>query len=405
MLFSKSPQEGILGQMDVIPGNPIWLYGVFAVGACVGSYLNVVIYRWPRENLSVTKPARSFCPICGKEIPWFRNIPILTWIIQRGRCADCDARIPVRYVAVELLTAILFTLGWYVFVTSHSPALPVTAGLIAVLTVLLICIAWIDADLMVVPVDFCWWGMGIGVLGACLDPTLVALAGGAEGLNWWQGGLQAVCGIALGWGGLMAVVYLGKKMMGLKRLDFTEAHEWYLREPESEDEQLCFVLRMPEKDGEGVQEEMYAWGDLFFRDYDRLEIEGHGIQIDGERSRATRIVISREMVEMGGKKYSIAKMKSLEGKATRVVIPREAMGDGDPPLLGLIGAFIGWQGVAFTLFAACILALLWALPARIGFGRQLPFGPFLALGGAAWIFGGWMLWKWYTESLGVLGPG
>ena len=92
-------------------------------------------------------------------------------------------------------------------------------------------------------------------------------------------------------------------------------------------------------------------------------------------------------------------MKSLEGKATRVAIPREAMGDGDRPLLGLIGAFIGWHGVAFTLFAACILAIIWAIPSRIGFGRQLPFGPFLALGGAAWIFGGWMLWEWYFESL------
>ena len=84
-------------------------------------------------------------------------------------------------------------------------------------------------------------------------------------------------------------------------------------------------------------------------------------------------------------------------------IPREAMGDGDPPLLGLIGAFIGWHGVVFSLFAACIFAILWAIPARIGFGRQLPFGPFLALGAGAWIFGGWMLWEWYFQSLAGFG--
>ena len=392
--------------MDVILGNPIWLYGVFAIGACVGSYLNVVIYRWPRENLSVTRPARSFCPTCGKEIPWFRNIPIVTWFVQRGKCADCGAPIAFRYVFVEVLTAVLFTVGWYMFVTSQSPVLPVSAALIAVLAVLLVCIAWIDADLMVVPVDFCWWGMGVGVLGACLDPTLVVLGGEAQELAWWEGGLQAVYGLFLGWGGLLAVVYLGKKLMGIKRLDFTEAHEWYLREPESEDEQLCFVLKLPGNGVEGdFEEEAYGWGDLFYRDYDRLEIEGHGIRIDGQRSKATRIVISREKVEMEGKTYSIAKMKSLEGKATRVAIPREAMGDGDPPLLGLIGAFIGWQGVAFSLFAACLFALLWALPARIGFGRQLPFGPFLALGAAAWIFGGWMLWEWYLQTLAGFGSG
>ena len=390
--------------MEDILRLPIWCYCMFVMGACIGSYLNVVIYRWPREDLSVTEPARSFCPICRSDIPWFRNIPIVTWILQRGKCAECRAPIAFRYVFVEILTAVLFLTGWYIFVTNHTPISPVAAALVAVLSVLLICIAWIDADLMVVPVDFCWWGMGAGLLGACLDPTLVTLDGEPQSIHWWQGGVQALYGMALGWGGLAFVVYLGKKLMGIKRFEFSQAHEWYLREPESEEEQLCFVLKMPRKDVEGeFEEDMYAWGDLFFRDYDRLEIEGHGILKDGERTKATRIVISREMVQMGGEEYSIADMKSLEGKATRVMIPREAMGDGDPPLLGLIGAFIGWHGVVFALFAACIFAILWAIPARIGFGRQLPFGPFLALGGAAWIFGGWILWEWYFESLAGFG--
>jgi leader peptidase (prepilin peptidase)/N-methyltransferase len=386
--------------MEDILRLPVWCWCLFLMGACIGSYLNVVIYRWPREELSVTKPARSFCPACKEEIPWFRNIPLLTWLIQRGKCAGCSAPISFRYFSVELLTAVLFLAGWYVFVVDRAPAHPIAGILVAILSVLLICIAWIDADLMVVPVDFCWWGMAVGVVGACLDPALVAMDGSPESMNWWQGGVQAVLGLALGWGGLSLVVYLGKKCMGIKRIDFTQAHEWYLREPESDDEQLCFVIRMPGKEaGEGFEEDVYAWGDLFFRDYDRLEIEGHGILMDGQRTKATRLVVSRETVEMQGEKYAIEDMKSLEGKATRVAIPREAMGDGDPPLLGLIGAFIGWHGVAFTLFAACVFAIIWAIPSRIGFGRQLPFGPFLALGGAAWIFGGWMLWEWYFESL------
>ena len=390
--------------MEDILRLPIWNYCMLAMGACIGSYLNVVIYRWPREDLSVTEPKRSFCPICRSDIPWFRNIPILTWILQRGKCAECRAPIAFRYVFVEVLTAVLFLAGWHVFVTSGLPASPVAAGLVAVLSVLLICIAWIDADLMVVPVDFCWWGIGIGVVGACLDPALVLLNGETHSVTWWQGGVQAVCGMALGWGGLTLVVYLGKKLMGTKRLEFSQACGWYLREPESEEEQLSFVLKIPKKGEEGgLEEDAYTWGDLFFRDYDRLEIEGHGILMDGERTKATRLVINREMVEMDGEEYPIEKLRSLEGKASRVVIPREAMGDGDPPLLGLIGAFIGWHGVIFSLFAACILAILWALPARIGFGRQLPFGPFLALGAAAWIFGGWMLWEWYFQSLAGFG--
>jgi len=392
--------------MEDILRLPIWCYCIFVMGACVGSYLNVVIYRWPREDLSVTKPARSFCPICRKDIPWFRNIPIATWILQRGKCAECRAPIAFRYVFVEILTAALFLVGWYSFVTSQASISPVAAGLVVVLSILLICIAWIDADLMVVPVDFCWWGMGIGVIGACLDPTLVALDldRGLHLTSWWQGGLQAVFGMVLGWGGLTLVVYLGKKLMGIKRLEFSRPCGWYLREPESEEDQLSFVLKMPKKGAEGeFEEDTYAWGDLFFRDYDRLEIEGHGILMDGERTKATRLVISREMVEIEGQEYSIEKLRSLEGKARQVNIPREAMGDGDPPLLGLIGAFIGWHGVVFSLFAACIFAILWAIPARIGFGRQLPFGPFLALGAGAWIFGGWMLWELYFQSLAGFG--
>ena len=92
-------------------------------------------------------------------------------------------------------------------------------------------------------------------------------------------------------------------------------------------------------------------------------------------------------------------MKSFSGKADEVVIPREAMGAGDPPLLGMIGAFIGWQGVLFSLFASCVYALVAAVLGRIGFGRPLPFGPFLALGGLTWIFGGWKLWQWYFGTV------
>ncbi|RYD43210.1 MAG: prepilin peptidase, partial [Verrucomicrobiaceae bacterium] len=87
------------------------------------------------------------------------------------------------------------------------------------------------------------------------------------------------------------------------------------------------------------------------------------------------------------------------GMATGTVIPREAMGMGDVHLLGMIGAFFGWTGVFFSLFAASIFAIVAAIFGRIGFGKQLPFGPFLAMGCVAWMFGGWKLWVWYMEML------
>ena len=79
---------------------------VVCLGAIIGSFLNVCIYRIPME-LSVSRP-RSHCFSCGKTIPWYHNIPVLTWFILRGKCSNCKASISFRYPAIEALTAILF---------------------------------------------------------------------------------------------------------------------------------------------------------------------------------------------------------------------------------------------------------------------------------------------------------
>lgn len=383
--------------MEVVLGSPICLVFAFVIGACVGSFLNVVIYRVPL-GMSVSKPRRSFCPGCKKEIPWFRNVPILTWIIQRGKCAECKGPIAFRYVFVEILTACLFLAAWWTFSTERSPSSLMAVFLVAALSVLLVSISFIDAEHMVVPVTFCYVGMVIAVAGNTLDPTLVALAGPLSEAVWWRGGLESILGMAAGWGGLAVVVILGKIFLGEKRMLFDEPVEWCLREPENDEEELSFVLR------DGEQEESLGWSELFYRKKDRLEIEGHGFVLDGKPTDATSLTISRDLVRIGENEHAIEQMVSLSGKAEKVVVPREAMGAGDPPLLGLIGAFIGWKGVLFALFASCLYALVWAIAGRIGFGKQLPFGPFLALGGMTWIFGGWMIWEWYFSTLVGFGP-
>ena len=78
----------------------------FLIGICVGSFLNVVIYRLPIE-MSILSP-RSFCPKCKNKIKWYFNFPILSWIILKAKCNYCSTRISVRYPIVEFITGLLF---------------------------------------------------------------------------------------------------------------------------------------------------------------------------------------------------------------------------------------------------------------------------------------------------------
>ena len=98
--------EGLLGL-------PVWLTCVFVavLGAIIGSFLNVVIHRVPREE-SIVFP-NSRCPSCGTAIRPYDNLPVLSWAVLRGRCRDCRAPISARYPAVELLTATLFGLTFW----------------------------------------------------------------------------------------------------------------------------------------------------------------------------------------------------------------------------------------------------------------------------------------------------
>lgn len=83
------------------------LAAAFLAGACIGSYLNVCIYRWPL-GMSTNQPKRSLCFSCEKEIPWQDNLPIISWFLLRGKCRSCGAPFSIRYSMVELLNAVLF---------------------------------------------------------------------------------------------------------------------------------------------------------------------------------------------------------------------------------------------------------------------------------------------------------
>lgn len=361
--------------------QPIVMWSVIFLGACVGSFLNVAIYRIPR-NFSVNNPKRSFCPVCKASLPWWQNLPVVTWLAQRGKCAHCQTKIPLRYLLVESLTAALFYFSWLFF----SPL----AGLLMMFfCAVLVVVFFIDAEHQVIPTTLTSAAAIIAVIFAYFQPETLDLLSKNTHLSAWLSLWQAALGWLVGFGSLWFVVILGKIIFGRKKLVFQKAAAWQLIEPQNDSEQLAFV----------IAGERYDWGDLFFRKSDVLRVEGHGIIVDGQRAKITEILIRADEIEFAGKKIALEDLKSLRGKSTRVIIPREAMGMGDPHLLGMIGAFLAWPAVLFTIMMSCFYAIAAAIVARVGFGRPLPYGPFLALGALTWVFGGWRWWAAYLSFL------
>jgi leader peptidase (prepilin peptidase)/N-methyltransferase len=141
-----------------------------AIGAIVGSFLNVVIHRYPREE-SIVFPG-SHCPQCNAAIRWFDNIPVLSFVLLRGRCRTCGAVIAWRYPLVELANA-LFYLAVYL---RTGPT--VTFVVVAAVISMTIALIYIDADIQILPdvidVPGIAIGIGIGALGpGILNPSLL----------------------------------------------------------------------------------------------------------------------------------------------------------------------------------------------------------------------------------------
>ena len=168
---------------------------VFAIGACVGSFLNVCIGRWP-EGLSVVKP-RSRCPKCGHQIKATENIPLVSWLVLRGRCSACGERISVQYPIVELLVGLLWLAAFLQFGMSF------TAFRVAVFATVLLGISITDAKHFLIPDGFTVFGLFFVLL-----TSFVALYLGESypfARPW-----DAVIGMCVGAGAISIVGWLGE---------------------------------------------------------------------------------------------------------------------------------------------------------------------------------------------------
>lgn len=242
-------------------------WGLAVLGLCVGSFLNVVIHRLPQilerqwqsdaramlelpepqdsgegVPLSLSKPA-SRCPKCGHAIRWYENIPLLSWLVLRGKCSGCGTRISVRYPLVELATGALFAAcGWRF---GAQPTTLLWCGFVAVL----VAAALIDWDTTLLPDDLTlplmwaglivaamgWnlplkealWGTVAGYLSLWSVYWLFKLTTGKEGMGYGDFKLLAALGAWLGWPMILpivlassvigAVIGIGMKLTGQLR--------------------------------------------------------------------------------------------------------------------------------------------------------------------------------------------
>jgi len=202
----------------------------FLLGAIFGSFLNVCVARWPKE-LSVVSP-RSRCPRCGHEITWWENIPLVSWVLLRGKCRGCKQPISAVYPLVELVVA----LGWLASYVQFGASL--TALRIAVFGTILLGIMLTDVVAYVIPDGFTAFGliwalvMAIvaavmhetspfatlydSAIGACVGAGVIAIAGWLgemafkkEAMGFGDVTLMAMVGAHLGIGRTFLTVFFG----------------------------------------------------------------------------------------------------------------------------------------------------------------------------------------------------
>jgi leader peptidase (prepilin peptidase)/N-methyltransferase len=249
--------------LTLIENTPLFLTGVFVLGLLVGSFLNVVILRLPvmmnhewrgqcRELLELDAPAAepappdlvrggSRCPACGAAIRAHQNIPLLSYVLLRGRCAACGARISLRYPLIEGVTALLFlVVAWH-----FGPTVQTLAAL--ALTGFLVALTGIDADHQLLPdnltLPLLWLGLTLSLFHVFVDPVtsiigalvgyltlwfiyhLFKLITGKEGMGYGDFKLMGALGAWLGWQTLPLVILLsslvgavvGLAALGLRR--------------------------------------------------------------------------------------------------------------------------------------------------------------------------------------------
>ncbi|WP_337868761.1 prepilin peptidase [Meiothermus sp.] len=386
--------------MDFFP-MPLLAVFAFVLGSLIGSFLNVVIYRLP-AGISVVWP-RSRCPHCQQVLSPIELVPIISWIIQRGRCKNCKAPISVRYPAVEALTAILFTVAALL-----RPVFPELVFIWAFIA-LLVALSFIDIDTKTLPNSLNFAGIFLGLLGAGLlgypqafpqaidsglmGAGLIAMFAGFGGLlyNRFKDGpregpfglhlvhLAAMVGAWGGMFGMMGGVWLGSLgiLVGLFNASLNARSG------------KVFALHDGLTLGLAALAPLLAWvlGLSPLESLRGMLVSAGGVALAGMLYWWSRNPSDRVEPEV-----------EAENPSGYVTV----MGYGDVVLAGFLGVWLGFThllvGIFIAVFAGAIIGLIMR---RFGGDNQIPFGPYLAIGGLIAFFYGSAIVQWYLSYIGL----
>jgi leader peptidase (prepilin peptidase)/N-methyltransferase len=389
----------------------IWFVFIFAFGCCIGSFLNVVVYRLPRDKSLISPP--SSCPACGKHIRFYDNIPLVSWPLLGRKCRHCRAPVSPRYFLIELLTGLVF-LGLFVLyfrtgLRDTVQPFPERGWYIYLLHIILlaafIAASAIDLEYWVIPLSICWVVTAVGFIGSALgvyviDPALIRAYSLLPSASANTGALAvgATIGLAISWVLLVA---------GLVKRSYESEHTEEADHAAQKDSQ---AKNNPSDEPEKMPEQQFNHRLESFREIIFL--------LPIIACSFAALWVSRE-VEPISIWWSVSSqhpavaglLGSLWGYfvgcgivwAIRIfgtfAFGKEAMGLGDVHLMGAAGAVVGPLLVVVAFFIAPFFGLAWA-----GFHmffkkiRQIPYGPFLSLG----IFVVMILHDWILNRIGFI---
>lgn len=364
---------------------------VFVVGSCVGSFLNVLIYRLPR-HMSIVRPG-SHCPNCNHRISWYDNIPLLSWLLLRRSCRHCGQSISVTYPLVELVTAIVFTLVYAAYMLmglrdgipspgGESLADWVTLGLHLWLVAALLAASAIDLRLSIIPLSITSLTAGVAVVlhGFFPQALLWPISGPTAGLT-----VGACLGLAI------SAVLL---RLGVFRPTFQSAVEnGFVRSSRRKRRKQTRDPARANRAGSTADvavEIIPRWEILHEIVYLSPAI---ALGIVGWVIASSDTPLAMSWKALAGNVHFNSLIGSLFGLLvaggmvwlTRILgtlaFGREAMGLGDVHLMAAAGAVLGWLGPVLAFFIApffgLLAAILIAVRRRQG---ELPYGPWLSLG-------------------------